>query len=90
MQGEHTISPIWTQGGNTIETPDDSYSKDVEKTIIAFKLKIIQLYLNKISEQLNDPNSEEETKITMLKQSIEAQKVRHHLMEIGGRRNVYK
>lgn len=90
LSTEQTISPIWTQGGNTVETPEDSYSKDVEKTIIAFKLRIIELYLKKISEQLNDPNIEPETQITMLKQSIEAQKVRHHLMEIGGRRNVYK
>ncbi|MBN2892954.1 MAG: DNA primase [Bacteroidales bacterium] len=89
LSNEHTLSKIWTKNGNVIETPEDSFSKDVEKTIIAFKLRIIELYIKKNAEQLNDPNIEEASIETLMRQSIEAQKIRKHLMDIGGKRNIY-
>lgn len=90
LGNEYIISKIWTKNGNKIETPDDTYSRDVEKTVIAWKIKIVTIYLEKQTEKLNDPNLEYENMRTMLQQSIEAQKIRQSLMDIGGLRNIYK
>ena len=38
-----SISKIWARRGATCETPDETYKQDIPKSILCYKLKIIQL-----------------------------------------------
>ena len=48
------LSNIWTKRGNSCETPETTYKKDIPKTILTFKLKIISNAEHLTIEQLKD------------------------------------
>ncbi len=89
LSKEQPLSKIWERNGNQIEKPDDTYSQDVHKTIIAFKLRLIHIYLENNNKKLQDSNLDDDTIKSIMNQSKEAQKVQQQLMEIGGKRNIY-
>ena len=51
-----SLSNIWKKRGAYCETPEDTYKKDIPKTILTYKLKIIQLAVNQTMSALKDKN----------------------------------
>ena len=86
---EYVASKMWEKDGSVIETPEDTYSEDVEITVIAFKLRIIGLFLKKVNEEMQAPGVDYEYQKTKMRQTIGAQEIRAELMKIKGRRNIY-
>ena len=86
---EYQISKFWEQNGNHVLKPEDTYKEDVKKTVIAFKLRIIKIFLKKIQDELSTPNLSMEEITSKIEMSQAAINARLQLMEIGGIRNIY-
>ncbi len=63
-------SKIWETGGIIVETPEKSYKTDVPKCIITYKLKIIQMALRHIIQQVKEVQNNDENIISELQNKI--------------------
>lgn len=86
---EYQLSKIWSKNGNFVLMPEDTYKSDIKITIIAFKLRILELFLKKINDEINNPELSHEEIEEKLKLSNQVIKARQELMNIGGKRNIY-
>jgi len=89
LSNEYKLSKFWEKNGSFVSKPEDTYKDDVKKTIIAFKLRILELFLKRIQDDLSNPNNTEDEIMTKLTMSQAAIKARLQLMEIGGLRHIY-
>lgn len=90
LSKDFKISKFWEKNGNIILEPEQTYKRDIEKTIYAFKFRIIEIYLQKIKDEMSVPNLSKQEEETKMKLSIAVQKARKELMKMGGIRNIYK
>lgn len=89
LSNEYQISKFWEKNGNYVLKPEDTYKEDVKKTVIAFKIRIIELFLKKIQDELSVPNLSFDEQLSKMEMSQAAINARLQLMEIGGIRHIY-
>ena len=51
---KNSLSNIWKKRGSYCETPEDTYKKDIPKTILTYKLKIIELAVKQTMSMLKN------------------------------------
>ena len=89
LSNDYQLSNFWEKNGNHVLKPEETYKEDVKKTIIAFKIRIIELFLKKIHDEISTPNLTEDEVISKMEMSQAAINARLQLMEIGGIRHIY-
>lgn len=89
LSNDYQLSNFWEKNGNHVLKPEETYKKDVKKTIIAFKIRIIELFLKKIHDEISTPNLTEDEILSKMQMSQTAINARLQLMEIGGIRHIY-
>lgn len=70
------LSNIWTKRGNTCETPEMTYKKDIPKTILTYKLKIINMAEKQAIEQLKDRTMPADKQMEVLGQIKQLNEIR--------------
>lgn len=85
----YTLSSIWENNGSFVLTPEDTYKTDVFKTIITYKIFIINEYLKELTNQLNSNKLTEEEKMHNLSLSQQLIQTRKELIKAAGNRNLY-
>lgn len=85
----YTLSSIWENNGSFVLTPEDTYKTDVVKTIISYKIFIINEYLKELTNQLVSQQLSEEEKMHNLSLSQQLIQTRRELIKAAGNRNLY-
>ena len=85
----YVLSSIWENNGSFVLTPEDTYKTDVVKTIVSYKIFIINEYLKELTNPLNSQQLTEEEKIHNLSLSQQLIKTRKELIKAAGNRNLY-
>lgn len=89
ISNDYQLSVFWENKGTFVLKPEDTYKNDVLKTLIAFKLRILGLFLKKIQSELDTNNLTEDEITAKLKLSQTAIHARQKLMDIYGLRHIY-
>lgn len=87
---DYTISKFWENNGAMIITPEDTYQMAVERAVIAYKIRLVDLHIKKLNNELKnqDLDKEEiEKKFEYLKNALE---IRSQLYDMLGNRNKYQ
>ena len=74
-----SLSNIWTKRGNSCETPDMTYKKDIPKTILTYKLKIINMARKQANEKLKDHSLSADEQMEVLGQIKQLDEIRKTL-----------
>jgi len=53
LSSKHSLSKFWEKGGALVEKPEDVYKQTIPRTLIIFKLKIIQVAIQNTHEEIN-------------------------------------
>ncbi len=89
LSPNHILSNIWTKKGANIELPEDTYKKDVPKTIIVYKLKILQMALEQNDISLKELNNENfDYYKAYIEQSILLNDIKREIAKQGGERTI--
>lgn len=86
----YTPSAIWSRKGSYVETPEMTFKKDVPKAITTFKLKIIQMALDEINNQIKNLKSDELDNLhVLINQSMILNEAKVNLAEAAGNRIIF-
>lgn len=88
--GDEPLSKFWKNNGTFIPNPEDTFIRDIEICIIDFKMKIINQYLNKLTEELQNPSRNIDLDMTILQNSKNATELRTELNKLRGGKNFFK
>ncbi|MCQ2973662.1 MAG: DNA primase [Bacteroidales bacterium] len=75
------LSNIWSRRGSSCETPEMTYKKDIPKTILTYKLKIINMAEKQTLEQLKDKNLAVDKQMEILDQIKQLNEIRKTLAQ---------
>jgi len=87
---EPNLSNFWKNNGANLPDPNETYVKDIEKCIIDFKMAIVNIFIKKTSEELQNPNISFDEQKAILERSKEATTLRTKLNELRGNKNFFK
>lgn len=87
LSREYPISKIWERRGALVHHPDDHYREGLQQTILSFKMKIVQLALNKLIDQMRQiPPDNFEQLTPLLEQHKRLMEIRSKLNSMLGNR----
>ncbi len=90
LSREYPISKIWERRGALVHHPDDHYREAVQKTILAFKLRVVQFAIGKIIEQMqNIPPDNFEKVTSLIEQQQTLMDIRTKLNSMLGNRVIF-
>jgi DNA primase len=85
----YTPSAIWSKKGSYVETPEMTFKKDIPKSITTFKLKIIQMALEDINNQIKNLNTvDEERLIELIGKNMLINQIKVDLAKETGNRTI--
>jgi len=89
LSPSYILSNIWTKKGANVEMPEDTFKRDVPKSIIIYKLKVLQMALEQNDEQMKNISSQnfDEFK-TFIEQSMLLNDIKKEIAKEGGERTI--
>ncbi len=85
IEMEPQLSHFWTKVGAYLPDRDETYIKDIQKTIIDFKYRIIELHISKIWKDLETPTLSDDDKNSMLAQIVSLRSISVSLQQFKER-----
>jgi len=86
---DYTLSKFWEKNGAMTITPEDTYKMDVIRSVVSYKIRLIDIHIKKLNQEINSQDIEEETRDSLLLSIQKAINIRAELYKILENRNKF-